>query len=1252
MLHEIRLRRSFSLAGPVLVAISFVLHAQEIPSGPPVPPRPGVVLVDDMWLPAAVVSGDSTFTATPWPSGNVRIAFDPAISSAHRDLFRRYWTEIECTANIDFFEVTPSYSGDFILVVPNTGYPSVSHSEIGMQGGQQILAVGANHWDSKFVLVHELFHALGYLHEQSRPDRNSFVTINYNNISQTACNGSSCDHNFDLVGGAFTSGAYDFESIMHYNDTAFGINGAVTIQAKPAYAAFQDSMGNRAHMTNGDANGLQARYGQPSTPTITYVVPNAVEAGTVGQLTITVGGSWYHEGSLDGGGILGTRVRFNGVPVNTTVIDRYTATAVVPGNLLQNAGNVAVDILNDNNAGGPSSTSVNFIILPPPCTSQFDRVGQSVTWIGDVNGDAKDDYVVGSSGVSTAGGRVRCYSGATGAALWTLNGPTNSELGFAVASMGDVTGDGKSEVLVGAPGYNSDAGRVQMLNGATGAILATINYGTAGARFGTSVAGIGDVDGDGDLDFLVGAPSYNSSAGRAEVWSSNGGLMRAHNGGAASDSFGWSVGGGVDVTGDGVPDYIVGAPKRASGTGAFEAGRAYVFSGATGSNVVNKDGDGAYDNFGFSVALVPETASSGPSGAIVVGAPEIPNFFSGTGNGTGYVRVFGHSSLLLSYATRFTWTGAAVGDRFGLSVGSAGDVNDDGSNDILIGIPQMTFPFAATGPGTFEIRSGKTGAVLYHHNSGANDEQLGWSVAGDGDADGDARIDVLVGAPGSDVGCVDAGLYYVVFPPVPPEPQKVMITEVTTGNPDAVELTNFSTTTVSLTNWSVVWKDGSTLTSSPLNVTIAPGEIIVVKEASGTLPEVPANTQVLALLPAIGTITGDLAVALVNNNKIVVDEVHIQGATGTYAEGSLGGKFRGIVYSELTNPSELNAERIWGLDSNSGGDWTTGRPRSFGLENVASGLRGQDPIAIRSVRINEVDDSPDYVELHRPGTLLLSPSVNVQGWYLLTSPAQNSAHTRIDPFPTPRTMAANSYVVLGETTSPPAEMATTSNYVNVVPLGYNLPFVGEEFSCALYDSYGRCVDVLRTTGATHVIPHNAPRAPSAWTEFTGAAFRSTISSGAIGRTPTGFDSNTGKDFRTQPTRSMGSANLATFPTGGDVDLDARLHETGVPGGMTIILNAGSDHAGEKWTYAFSLGHQLGTGPVLGLGADAVNNWLFTISTPGLYGVLDSMGSARLDFPPGTLPPGIQTDGIFFLQPNTGNLFEPFITQTRILEFDT
>ena len=108
--------------------------------------------------------------------------------------------------------------------------------------------------------------------------------------------------------------------------------------------------------------------------------------------------------------------------------------------------------------------------------------------------------------------------------------------------------------------------------------------------------------------------------------------------------------------------------------------------------------------------------------------------------------------------------------------------------------------------------------MIYHYQGTPSDEQLGFSVDGCGDVDGDARLEIIVGAPGSDVGCIDAGAFSVIHPPIAPETAKVMITEVSTGNPDCVEITNFGSSAVSLTNWKVRWRDASNVDSTPLNV--------------------------------------------------------------------------------------------------------------------------------------------------------------------------------------------------------------------------------------------------------------------------------------------------------------------------------------------------------------------------------------------------------------------------------------------------
>jgi hypothetical protein len=132
-------------------------------------------------------------------------------------------------------------------------------------------------------------------------------------------------------------------------------------------------------------------------------------------------------------------------------------------------------------------------------------------------------------------------------------------------------------------------------------------------------------------------------------------------------------------------------------------------------------------------------------------------------------------------------------------------------------------------------------------------EYFGYSVFGGGDTDGDGAPDIIAGAPYSDFRCPNAGRAEVVDLHTPPSFTKVMITEVTWGNPDGLEITNFDTQSSDLAAWTVRWDDGTTQVSASLGVTIAPGGTILIKEPSGSFPEAPASVPVLSILPNLST---------------------------------------------------------------------------------------------------------------------------------------------------------------------------------------------------------------------------------------------------------------------------------------------------------------------------------------------------------------------------------------------------------------
>ena len=111
-----------------------------------------------------------------------------------------------------------------------------------------------DNWTWKFIIAHEVAHALGSAHEQCRSDRDTYVQIQFQNIQ------AGKEHNFDRMNTENYT-AYDFASIMHYGQYAFSKNNLPTIEAQPGYEDQEQYMGNRQYMTALDAAGMAARYG-------------------------------------------------------------------------------------------------------------------------------------------------------------------------------------------------------------------------------------------------------------------------------------------------------------------------------------------------------------------------------------------------------------------------------------------------------------------------------------------------------------------------------------------------------------------------------------------------------------------------------------------------------------------------------------------------------------------------------------------------------------------------------------------------------------------------------------------------------------------------------------------------------------------------------------------------------------------------------------------------------------------------------
>ena len=413
-----------------------------------------------------------------------------------------------------------------------------------------------------------------------------------------------------------------------------------------------------------------------------------------------------------------------------------------------------------------------FSIAPPvwpQCTPEIlytftgeassDNLGYSVSGAGDVNNDGYADLIVGAHWNDAGGtnaGRAYVYSGQTGALLYTFTGAATDDLfGCSVSGAGDVNNDGYADVIVGAR-YNdaggSDAGRAYVYSGQTGAPLYTFT-GAAGADlFGGSVSGAGDVNKDGYADLIVGAyfnDAGGSDAGRAYVYSGRtGALLRTFTGAAAGDLFGGSVSGAGDVNDDGYADLIVGA--RHNDAGSSDAGRAYVYSGQSGALLNTFTGAAAGDEFGCSVSGAGDVNKDGYAD-LIVGA----YYNDAGGTNAGRANVYsGQTGALLH-----TFTGEAADNWFGFSVSGAGDVNNDGCADLIVGA--WYNDAGGVDAGRAYVYSGQSGALLYTFTGEAAEDYFGYSVSGAGDINNDGYADLIIGAWYNNAGGVDAGRAYV-----------------------------------------------------------------------------------------------------------------------------------------------------------------------------------------------------------------------------------------------------------------------------------------------------------------------------------------------------------------------------------------------------------------------------------------------------------------------------------------------------------
>lgn len=456
------------------------------------------------------------------------------------------------------------------------------------------------------------------------------------------------------------------------------------------------------------------------------------------------------------------------------------------------------------------------------------RSGTSVSGAGDVNGDGLDDIIIGAPEADFNGeenvGRSYVVFGKTntiavsleqiaaGVGGFVINGEgSDNRFGESVSGAGDVNGDGLDDVVIGASGVDSESGRgyvvfgrvettpisaVQLVSGMGGFILIAENDND---HVGVSVSGAGDVNHDGLDDVIVGAPeadpggslsgrSYvvfgrrndTSSIGLSTLASSNQGF--AIDGASLNLRTGTIVASAGDMNGDDFADVIVGSDSSSTTV----RDESYVVFGKAGTSTVTLDFEEGLEGFSIRGELVDDRAGRSINKAGDVDGDGVEDLVAGAirvnGNGTVFT---GRAYVIRGEETPThveledvaggsggqAFNGEEVGDFFGRSVGTAGDVNGDGLADVIIGADGANQDdgrgYVIFGSHNLSLASvddvldGEGGFVINGETQG---DGLGRFVRAAGDVNGDGFGDVVVGAEQANVNdAVNAGRSYVIF---------------------------------------------------------------------------------------------------------------------------------------------------------------------------------------------------------------------------------------------------------------------------------------------------------------------------------------------------------------------------------------------------------------------------------------------------------------------------------------------------------
>ncbi|MFC1951213.1 zf-HC2 domain-containing protein [Chloroflexota bacterium] len=455
---------------------------------------------------------------------------------------------------------------------------------------------------------------------------------------------------------------------------------------------------------------------------------------------------------------------------------------------------------------------------------------------GDVNGDGYDDFLIGapnlSSGYYDAGRTYLVLGKATGWAMDVsmanadasfISEYSGDSSGSAVAAAGDVNGDGYDDFLIGADGNDEGgdgAGQVYLILGkatswAMDTSLANADASFIGEHIGDGagyVAAAGDVNNDGYNDFLIGAPGNDESGehngqtylilGKATGWAIDTSLVDANASfigeqtegdiGAVGDLSGIDISAAGDVNNDGYDDFLIAA--RWNSESEVNAGQAYLILGkavgwAMDTSLANADasfiGEGRTDYAGWGLSEAGDVNNDGYDD-FLVGAPGAnSDLLAGFFNSSEFWET-GKTYLILGKATGWTMdTSLADADASfngegrdhwaGSALAAAGDTNNDGYDDFLIGAPEAgeyaghTYLMLGKATGwALDTNLANADACFIGENAEDDEADIdgdrsGHHVSAAGDVNGDGYDDFLISSTRNGDSASRAGQTYLIL---------------------------------------------------------------------------------------------------------------------------------------------------------------------------------------------------------------------------------------------------------------------------------------------------------------------------------------------------------------------------------------------------------------------------------------------------------------------------------------------------------